>query len=202
MRREKQSNMPAADYLFWIVIIALLYMWCMRINAQGLMLNNGGYSVYYDTLLNCPRQVRWVIRRADLAPRASRKAMAFRSDPRCPRPRISSSDYIRSGYQRGHMCPAADRVYNQEAMQETFLLSNIAPQVPALNNGCWKKTEETARMWAKKFGRVAVGAATIFLPEDTLFIGHHRAAVPHLFLKVIWVPDGSGIYKIWIFTNK
>lgn len=202
MGEKKQSNMPAVDFLFWLAIILLLYVWSMRINAQGLTLNNNGYSVYYDTLLNCPRQVRWVIRRADLASRASRKAMAFRSDPRCPRPRISSSDYNNSGYQRGHMCPAADKSYSREAMRETFLLSNIAPQVPALNMGTWKITEETARMWAKKFGRVNVGAAAIFIPEDTLFIGKHRAAVPHLFLKVIWVPDGSGLYKIWIFTNK
>lgn len=202
MGEKKQSNMPTVDFLFWLAIILLLYVWSMRINAQGLTLNNNGYSVYYDTLLNCPRQVRWVIRRADLAPRASRKAMAFRSDHRCPRPRISSSDYNNSGYQRGHMCPAADRTFSHEAMRETFLLSNIAPQVPALNMGTWKVTEETARMWAKKFGRVNVGAAAIFLPEDTLYIGQHRAAVPHLFLKVIWVPDGSGIYKIWIFTNK
>lgn len=202
MDGKKQSNMPAIDYLFWIVIIALLYMWSMRINAQGLLLNNGGYSVYYDTLLNCPRQVLWVIRKADLTPRATRQAMAFRSDPRCSRPRVSSSDFNHSGYQRGHMCPAADRTYSHEAMRETFLLSNIAPQVPSLNMGAWKNAEETARMWARKFGRVAVGAAAIFLPEDTLFIGRHRAAVPHLFLKIIWVPDGSGIYKIWIFTNK
>lgn len=202
MQGKKQSKIPVADIIFWLAIIILLYLWSMRINAQGLMLNNGGYSVYYDTLLNCPRQVRWVIRKADLAPRATRQAMAFRSDPRCPRPRVSSSDYIRSGYQRGHMCPAADRVYSQKAIKETFLLSNIAPQVPHLNMGAWKNAEETARTWARKFGRVDVGAAAIFLPEDTTYIGRHRAAVPHLFMKVIWVPDGSGIYKIWIFTNK
>lgn len=202
MQGKKQSKIPAADIIFWLAIIIILYLWSMRINAQGLMLNNGGYSVYYDTLLNCPRQVRWVIRKADLAPRATRQAMAFRSDPRCPRPRVSSSDYIRSGYQRGHMCPAGDRTYSQKAIKETFLLSNIAPQVPHLNMGAWKNAEETARTWARKFGRVAVGAAAIFLPEDTMFIGKHRAAVPHLFLKIIWVPDGSGIYKIWIFTNK
>ena len=202
MEERKRSRMPAVDFLFWIVIIALLYMWAMRINAQGLLLNNAGYSVYYDTLLNCPRQVRWVIRKADLTPRVKRQAMAFRSDPRCPRPRVSSSDYYRSGYQRGHMCPAADKVYSREAMRETFLLSNIAPQVPALNMGAWKKTEETARMWAKKFGRVDVGIAAIFLPDDTVFIGRHRAAVPHLFMKVISVPDCIGMCKIWIFTNK
>lgn len=202
MQGKKRSRIPVADIIFWLAIIIILYLWSMRINAQGLMLINDGYTVYYDTLLNCPRQVRWVIRRADLAPRASRQAMAFRSDPRCPRPRVSSSDYIRSGYQRGHMCPAGDRTYSQKAIKETFLLSNIAPQVPHLNMGAWKIAEETARTWARKFGRVAVGAASIFLPEDTMFIGKHRAAVPHLFLKIIWVPDGSGIYKIWIFTNK
>lgn len=202
MQGKKQSKIPAADIIFWLAIIILLYLWSMRINAQGLMLNNDGYTVYYDTLLNCPRQVRWVIRRADLAPRAKRQALAFRSDPRCPHPRVSSLDYNHSGYQRGHMCPAADRTYSQEAMRETFLLSNIAPQVPLLNMGAWKNAEETTRTWARKFGRVAVGAAAIFLPEDTMFIGEHRAAVPHLFMKVIWVPDGSGIYKIWLFTNK
>ena len=202
MQGKKRSKIPVADIIFWLAIIIILYLWSMRINAQGLMLNNDGYSVYYDTLLNCPRQVRWVIRRADLAPRASRQAMAFRSDPRCPRPRVSSSDYIRSGYQRGHMCPAGDRTYSQKAVKETFLLSNIAPQVPHLNMGAWRIAEETARTWARRYGRVNVGAAAIFLPEDTTFIGRHRVAVPHLFLKIIWVPDCIGLWKIWIFTNK
>ena len=202
MQGKKRSKIPVADIIFWLANIIILYLRTMSINAQGLMLNNDGYSVYYDTLLNCPRQVRWVIRRADLAPRASRQAMAFRSDPRCPRPRVSSSDYIRSGYQRGHMCPAGDRTYSQKAVKETFLLSNIAPQVPHLNMGAWRIAEETARTWARRYGRVNVGAAAIFLPEDTTFIGRHRVAVPHLFLKIIWVPDCIGLWKIWIFTNK
>lgn len=197
---NNQSN-SYATYVVWVLLIASLFALSLHINAQGLKLQNVGYSVYYDTLLNCPRQVRWTIHKAMLIPRATRMNLSFRADGRCPRPRVSTSDFSRSGLQRGHMCPAADMGFSADAMRSTFLMSNIAPQAPALNMGRWKHTEDICRELARNYGRVSVGVAPLFLPDDTLYIGKHHVAVPHAFFKVAFVPDKVGVYYIWCFMN-
>jgi len=63
-----------------------------------------------------------------------------------PAHRSSLKDYCRSGYDRGHMVPAADQTFSQEAMNETFYLSNICPQNAHLNRVYWSKIEKSIRI--------------------------------------------------------
>ena len=60
------------------------------------------------------------------------------------------SDYVKSGYDRGHLCPAGDMTQSVEAMSETFYMSNMSPQVPGFNRGIWKSLEEQVRKWGKE----------------------------------------------------
>lgn len=100
------------------------------------------------------------------------------------------------------MCPAQDRSADLRAMRSTFVLSNIAPQVPALNRGAWKKTENFCRSAALLYDTVQVVALPLFLDRDTTFIGSHRLAVPHAFIKAAWLPKNDSIIGIWMFWNK
>jgi len=82
----------------------------------------------------------------------------FQEDEGLPvRFRAKLQDYFRSGYDRGHMVPAADAKRSQEAMNETFLLSNIAPQVGSgFNRHYWAYLEDWCRRLTSSFSDVYV----------------------------------------------
>lgn len=96
-----------------------------------------------------------------------------------------SSDYTKSGYDRGHLCPAADMGFSQTAMEESFLMSNISPQVPDFNRGIWKELETTIRKWAIKERHIIVVTGPIF-KENNGTIGKEQVLVPGYFFKLIY----------------
>lgn len=68
----------------------------------------------------------------------------------------SLSDYRRSGFDRGHMAPAADMRWSATAMSESFYLTNICPQTPSLNQGDWNRLEGKIRDWARRDSAVVI----------------------------------------------
>jgi endonuclease G len=89
--------------------------------------------------------VAWRITRADLG-KLDRED-SFRPDDRLPKagPRVTPSDYTGSGFDRGHVCPNADRYASREAADATFLMTNMTPQTGDLNRGPWQKLEAYLR---------------------------------------------------------
>jgi endonuclease G, mitochondrial len=80
----------------------------------------------------------------------SERTENFRPDPSVPSGSAQLVDYKNSGYDRGHLCPAGDMTFSNQAMSETFYLSNMSPQTPAFNRGIWKNLESLVREWAKE----------------------------------------------------
>jgi hypothetical protein len=77
----------------------------------------------------------------------------FKADPDIPKgKRAELEDYKGSGFDRGHIAPSADMLRSQGTNDESFLLSNMAPQDPSLNRGIWSTLEDDVRDWAKKRG--------------------------------------------------
>lgn len=94
-------------------------------------------------------------------------------------------NYKKSGYSKGHLCPAADRAFSETAYQETFLTSNIAPQKQEFNAGIWNTLEQKVRYWAKRKKVVYVitgGVLTNSLPS----IGKEKVSVPKYFYKIVF----------------
>ncbi|KAH8833513.1 hypothetical protein DL96DRAFT_1455966 [Flagelloscypha sp. PMI_526] len=96
-----------------------------------------------------------------------RSRSTFREDEDLPAQfRSKLSDYFRSGYDRGHMVPAADAKVSQEAMDETFLLSNMAPQVgQGFNRNYWAYLEDWCRRLTSSFADVYVFTIPLYLPK-------------------------------------
>ncbi len=109
----------------------------------------------------------------------------FRADPKVKTSSAHVNDYRGSGYDRGHLVPVGDRNFSFEAMDETFYLSNIAPQVHAFNGGIWRELEELTRDWAYKFKKVYVVTGPILTQKRMNRIGSNRVTVPAAFYKVI-----------------
>ena len=114
----------------------------------------------------------------------------FRPDPEISTASALLSDYKKSGYDRGHLTPAADMAFSEKAMSETFFMSNMSPQLPQFNRGIWKDLEAQVRIWAEKFGRLYIVSGPVLAksPEEYESIGENRVAVPDYFYKVILVP--------------
>lgn len=191
-----------------VICILVLALWVMAsvALAQGeqkaIDLPFDSFHVIYDYTLNVPVYVTWSVTPSDLGQVKRKASWTFRQDRRVPAPRATSSDYTHSGYQRGHMCPAADRSASIAAMKETFTMSNICPQLPALNTGAWSSVEVRTRAIARRNGGVIVRCAPLFFACDTIRIGKHRVAVPHAFVKAVYAPDGVTLLGFGMFNNQ
>lgn len=100
-----------------------------------------------------------------------------------------TSDYSRSGFDRGHLCPAADFKHDKELQDETFYMSNISPQTPDFNRGIWSNLEDKIRHWVKTRNELIIITGPI-LEDGLKTIGKkNMIAVPNQFYKIIYDPD-------------
>jgi endonuclease G, mitochondrial len=153
-----------------------------------------GYAFVFSPVYMQSRWVAWELTREEtisLYPRSD----DFRPDPAVSSGTATDADYEGSGYDRGHLAPAADMGWSARAMDESFYYSNMSPQTPSFNRGIWKKLEEQVRSWAITYGSVYVVTGPVLKPGLSS-IGPHGVAVPELYYKVILrtlEPDETGI---------
>lgn len=122
--------------------------------------------------------------RLDSAKASVKRTNVFRPDTRIdPTHRAELKDYIYSGWDRGHMVPAAD-AGSKIQMKETFLLSNITPQNPRLNGGNWRDLETHVRDKSKEFGGITYVATGAIYGVETL--GANSIGIPTRYYKVVW----------------
>ncbi|MBO6288365.1 MAG: DNA/RNA non-specific endonuclease, partial [Prevotella sp.] len=114
------------------------------------ILKRKGYIVSYNKQTKLPNWVAWHLTAAHTEGRVQRENYAFREDEEVKAPRATTDDYYNSRYDRGHMCPAGDNKWDSDAMEETFLLTNVCPQNHGLNKDAWNDLEIACRRWAKK----------------------------------------------------
>lgn len=93
-------------------------------------------------------------------------------------------NYKKSGYDKGHLCPAADMKFSKSAFDDTFLTSNISPQKHDFNEGVWNRMEQKTRYWADKYHGVYVVTAGVLKP-GLKTIGQENVAVPDYFFKIV-----------------
>jgi endonuclease G len=150
------------------------------------IITHAGYTVSYNPEWHIPNWVSYELTRDETEGKLDRSD-DFEVDPKvkgvCP----SNEDYKRSGYDRGHMAPAADMKWNSTVMKECFYYSNMCPQKHSLNAGRWKTLEEKVRDWAQEDSAIVIVCGPI-VDKGYNTIGNARVAVPQRFFKVILVP--------------
>lgn len=151
------------------------------------LLFNRHYCVGYSFLF---RQARWAMERIDTSSQLveTDRGDSFRVDPRVPQKfRSELCDYHGSGYDRGHLISSADRLHSDVANSETFLLSNMSPQVGVgFNRGVWRNLEQATREIAAMREIVEVYVVTgpvFYLNKPVTAIGN--TPVPHAFFKSV-----------------
>lgn len=207
MKRKIELGCLIALTLLWLMVFCALVM------AQGqqpfsryqenstdtLMMDS--YSVIYSPALRIPINVQWTLSVTDMGSSHREPSWRFQEDERVAKPRATHDDYTHSGYDRGHMVPAADRSRNISSMKQTFIMTNVCPQVPALNRGAWKSLENACRMVAMNGTPVRIVADAVFWPADTQRIGRNGVAVPHGFVKTVYSSTTDSILYARYFQN-
>jgi len=125
----------------------------------------------------------------------------FKIDQKVATGSAKSSDYTKSGYDRGHLCPAADMDFDPIAMEESFLMSNICPQAPDFNRGIWKELETEVRKWALKERKIYVVTGPVF-KDNKGTIGSDQVLVPGYFFKVIYDETDKPKIIAFVFPNR
>lgn len=138
------------------------------------MLERTGYVASYNKTTRLPNWVAWHLTAERTEGSAKRSDVDFAEDTDVPEPRATDWDYYNSGYDRGHMCPAADNKWSKKAMEESFLFTNMCPQNGNLNRGDWNEMEMACRKWAKKYDGVYIVCGPILYKGKHKTIGKTR----------------------------
>lgn len=164
-------------------------------------IHHTGYTVSYNSDWKIPNWVAYELIRDEVGGREKR-TNEFKPDPLVRGQSADNADYTRSGYDRGHMAPAADMAWSEKVMEESFYFSNVCPQKPDLNRGDWKQLEEQLRSWAVLDSSVAIVCGPV-VKNGKQRIGKNKVLVPDAFFKVVLCPYTDPIKGIgFIFSNK
>jgi len=121
----------------------------------------------------------------------------FIEDPKVKTGSADWRNYKKSGYDKGHLCPAGDMEFAINAYNDTFFTSNISPQTHDFNGGVWNRLEQKVRYWATKYDGVYVITAGVLKP-NLKTIGQEHVLVPNYFYKIL-LDNSNGQYKMIAF---
>lgn len=165
---------------------------------------NDAYAVSFNSETLLPNWVAWRLTASHADGKAKRKDAAFTPDERIDEThRVTTYDYMRSGYDRGHMCPAGDNKWSEKAMRQCFLMTNICPQSHGLNTGDWNEMENQCRRWARQYGEIYIACGPVLFKGKHKRIGKaHRVTVPEAFFKVVLCMKGKPKAIGFIYRNE
>jgi len=165
-------------------------------STTGQIVHHNGYSLSYSETHEQAEWVAYELKKSHLSS-TNHKRPYFEIDKTVKTGAASWRNYKNSGFDRGHLCPAADRRYSKEAHDETFLTSNISPQKHQFNAGIWNTLEQKVRYWARKYDGIFVVTGGV-LKGSMETIGTEDVAVPNQFYKVL-IDNNTGKTKIIAF---
>ncbi len=154
-------------------------------DAEKPIIAHLGYTLQYNESFEQADWVAYELTRDELSGEVGR-TNRFIPDPLVSTGTAGDEDYYKSGYDRGHLAPAADMTWSEQAMDESFYYSNMSPQHPSFNRGIWKKLESFVRAGAQKFERILIVTGPLFL-DDSEIIGPNEVRVPSHYFKSLLV---------------
>lgn len=153
------------------------------------------YTVSYNADWHLPNWVAYELTAAETEGDETRSDK-FLPDPLVNGDPVVTSDYKGSGYDRGHMAPAADFRWSAQAMKESFYMTNMCPQVHANNAGDWKELEDLVRDLAKAYGTLYVVCGPIVGKHPSSIGSTRKILVPEAFYKVLLREEKGQWYSI------
>jgi endonuclease G len=163
--------------------------------------NRSFFVLCHNSSLKVPVWVAYELRPEHLSRVASRPHR-FRRDRDLATPGATDADYRNSGFNRGHMAPAADFAWSASAISATFLLSNAVPQRAKANSGVWARLEAAVRRIAADSDEIYIFSGPVFESENPQRIGAGGVAVPeHTFKVILAIQRGTKFMCAAIVPN-
>lgn len=143
------------------------------------------HSCYTLSYNEQAEQAEWVAYelKKDYVRNSNFKRPFFIEDPKVITQSADWRNYKKSGYDKGHLCPAADMEFNLDAYNDTFFTSNISPQLHEFNSGIWSRLEQKFRFWAVKYNGLLIVTGGV-LKGSLKTIGNEEVVVPNYFYKI------------------
>lgn len=148
------------------------------------IISYSGFDLAYNEEYEQAAWVAYVLTREEVESGTVERSDNFRSDTNLATGSASLADYRGSGFDRGHLAPAGDMQWDPTAMSESFLMSNMSPQIPAFNRGIWKRLESEVRNWAMEKDSIYVITGPVLASIDS-FIGENQVGIPQYYYKVL-----------------
>ena len=155
-----------------------------RVTNTDAIVIHANYTLQYDERYEQADWVAYELTAAEAEGEIKRKD-DFREDPSVITGSAQLSDYRKSGFDRGHLAPAGDMKFSDQAMNESFYMSNMSPQRPGFNRGIWKELEELVREWAEENSSLYIVTGPVLIKPYYPVIGQNKVAVPEYYYKVI-----------------
>jgi endonuclease G len=190
-------------YSIAVILLSLLFVSSSQIQDQ-VVLKHTNYTSLFSKSKKYPVMVEWWVTKAMVScPTPLKRKDNFKPDPLLPEHTNIAKDYVGSGYDRGHMMPAADNLCQTQLIQdESFYFSNMSAQTHRLNAGDWKSLETFTReesslkdsihVWAGNVGEVKkIGSVSV--PKycwKVIHIKKENKWVAYLFENNTSNPDG------------
>ncbi|MFV0365858.1 MAG: DNA/RNA non-specific endonuclease [Mangrovibacterium sp.] len=207
-------NTKVTHFLGTVLVFLLSYQfsfaqYCPQPTSGNLLIHHTYYSLSYSEKHEQAEWVYYELTQEEAKGGASR-TNNFRPDNAVKTQSAQLADYNGSGYDRGHLAPAADMGFNDTAMTESFYFSNMSPQDPGFNRGIWKNLEALVRNWGLTYGAIHIATGAI-LNEDFPTIGSNEVSIPKYYYKVIFdanqqkaigfiLPNASSSANVQSFT--
>ena len=185
----KESRDISSDYAVSDSILRI----CTPKPLDGIseqILRKTSYIVSYNKDTKCPNWVAWQLT-AEHTDGSYKRLQNFHEENDVPEPRATLQDYKGSGWSRGHMCPAGDNKWDEQAMYDSFSLVNICPQNSSHNSGLWNSLEMDCRRWAQQYGEIYIVCGPVFMNREHETIGTNGVYVPEAFFKVVLCLKGK-----------
>ena len=180
-----------------LLLVTLLVISVTLFAQDVVVLKHTNYTSHYSKSKKYPVMVEWWETKAKVScPNPLPRRDAFQPDPQAIIETDIKADYVGSGYDRGHMSPAAsDQCQTQSVQDECFYFSNMAAQTHRLNAGDWKSLETLTREIAAREDSVHIWAGNV---GEIKRIG--KVAVPKQCWKVVYSKT-SNEWMFFLFEN-
>lgn len=204
-------------FIFTSIVLILSHLYCEELSfgldsselpiykskEKRELVIHKGYVLSYREKYEQPEFVMYVLNYGDSK---ALRSNDFKVDPIVSTKSASPKDYAKSGYDKGHLAPAADFSYSNELMSESFYMSNMSPQTPTLNRGPWKVLEDYFRTLGKNYDKTYIITGPVLGSDDISDsykeIGANKVKIPYLFYKCgLFIKDNEYYMLSFLLPN-